>query len=207
MVKASFDPAAELRADDRRNPFTGRAWDVPLCLLSDPTTQWRNASIAAASGLSRGFVSRVLVELVAQVPSIAAADRQYRGDEALLATVARHWPQPVAYLRADGDAPADRFPIGGKYAETHAGYTGADVTNIYISKRNQAYEVAALMTGGFVELHMANVAVTILDTNLLQPGPLPVWAFAAELCSTGRGREIWEQTSNPPLVAYRDQIA
>ena len=202
----SFDPAAGLRTDDRRNPFTGRAWDVALCLLSEPDRQWTNADIASTTGLSRGFVSRVLTELATQVPSIAETHGSYRGTTALLTAVAEHWPQPVAYLKSDEDPPVDRFAIGGLFAETHSDYSGGSLTNVYINNRNQAYEVAALMTGGFVELHMASTAITILNSQLLQPGSLPMWAHAAELCSTSRGREIWDHTMNANLVAYRHQL-
>lgn len=206
MVEASFNPAAGLQVDDRRNPFTGRAWDVTLCLLSDPERAWTNADITAATGLSRGFVSRVLTGLTGEIPSLATTDGQYQGNEQLLDSAAYHWPQPVAYLKSMEPPPERKFPTGGAFAEAAAGYAGGDLTNVYITNRKQAYEVAALMTGGFVEQHLADAAITILNSHLLEPGPLPVWAYAVELCSTSRGKEIWEHTTNDHLVTYRDQL-
>jgi len=205
MAASSFDPAAELQVDDRRNPFTGRAWDVVLCLLSEPQRPWTNAQITSATGLSRGFVSRVLTSLTSELPDLRTND-EYQATARLLEQAAAHWPRPVAYLKSVESPPQREFPIGGAFAATTAGYTGGDLTNVYIRTRKQAYEVAATMTGGFVEQHLADAAITILNSHLLPPGPLPVWAYAVELCSTSRGAEIWEHTTNQHLAAYRQAL-
>ena len=56
------------------------------------------------------------------------------------------------------------------------------------------------------EQDMLDAAITILNSHLLPPGPLPVWAYAVELCSTSRGAEIWEHTTNQHLAAYRQAL-
>jgi len=58
--------ALDLLARRGLNPFSPKASAIVQILLSDPKRAWTRADLGAASHLDKGFVSKILTELIAQ---------------------------------------------------------------------------------------------------------------------------------------------
>jgi hypothetical protein len=197
-----------LMVDDRRNPFSGRAWDVTFALASQPQQLFTNATLSEVTGLSRSFVSRVCSGL-GDMTKVQVEPGRWRATDDLITTAGSHWPQPVAYLQeTDTSVVQDTLPIGGSAAEAALNIESQPgKLNLYVTSRKHAIASVAAVNGIFVSEPASGVTIRILNSRLLPHGPLPDWAYAIELCATSRGREEWREKRIAALQPFQRTLA